>query len=117
MTLPEPSWTLPYVSPKRRGNPAGVAREVLRVDADEDDAARLPSPRGRLDGARLVLARLAPRRPEVEDDDATAKRRELQLAVPADAVEVEVGSGRLLARCNGRGDGGAALRGRDVHDE
>src|SRR5262249_32704231 len=69
---------------------ARVAREVLRVDPHDDHTVAAEVAPGRLESRRLVLARCAPRSPEVEHDDLAAERRERQLPGLVEAREVEV---------------------------
>src|SRR5439155_8044682 len=71
---------------------ARIAVEVLRVDADHDDALRPPVLPCRLEIGRLLLARHAPRRPEVHDDGLAAERRELHVPPAVQARQRETGS-------------------------
>jgi hypothetical protein len=69
---------------------ARVPREVLRVDADNDDAALSPLLPGRLEQRRLALAGHTPRRPEVEHNRLAAERSQLQLPGRVEARQREV---------------------------
>ncbi len=69
---------------------ARVARHVVVVDTDEDDALRAVLPRRLLEHLRFALARHAPRRPEVDDDRLAAQRRQIELARSLDASQREV---------------------------
>ena len=54
-----------------------IAGEIVRVDADEGDAPSIAL-EGRLEARGLALTRIAPRGPEVDDDDLPAQRRETE---------------------------------------
>src|SRR5438552_6220020 len=82
--------------PVTRQEGATVAGEVGRVDADERDPVSIAL-EGRLEARGLALARVAPRSPEVDDDDLPAQRREAQRAVTVQALQIEVDRHRPLA--------------------
>ena len=77
---------------------ARVGREVVVVDAEEDDAAAAVARPVTLEHGRLALARLAPRRPEVQDDRTSAERRERQRAGAVEPVQRERRRQRADAR-------------------
>ena len=79
--------------------PARVRGEVLRVDAEHHDVAVSVLLPDLLEHRRLLLARLAPGGPEVEDDGLPAQRRERdRVLLVAEHREVERGRrGRLAA--------------------
>ena len=74
---------------------ASIAGEVGRVDADERDPVSIAL-EGRLEARGLLLARMAPGGPEVDDDDLPAQRREAQGAVAVQPFQVEVHRHRVL---------------------
>ena len=89
------------------GEAAGVRLEVVRVDADHHDSLRPPLPPGSLEPRRFLLAREAPRGPEVQHDRLPTKRLELEAARLVEPFEVERRRLRMLAAA--QGVGGPAL--------
>src|SRR5581483_6911464 len=91
------------------------AREVGAVDPDEDDVLT-----GRGGGIvqrlRLELAVDAPRRPEVQDDDLAAVRREVECAGAREERQLHLGLRHDMAVVDLRGDP-AAVAVRHVPDE
>ena len=86
---PLPSKTTGYVRPCRRTKRSAVAAEVLRVDAEHDEPAVRGALPGLLQDRRLVLARQAPRREEVDHERLAAVVGERDRAVAGQAVERE----------------------------
>ena len=74
-----------------------VADEVLGVDPDEDHVLAAPLPVRGLEAGHLLLARVAPRRPEVDHDRLAAQRRKVDLLARPEARQREVGRDRVLA--------------------
>ena len=88
---------------------ARVPREVLVVDADDDEPSAIPASRV-LEQRRLVAARSAPGGPEIDDARLAVVTREAQLAVTVQARKREIGSSGRLALAHLRRDvGGAGL--------
>ena len=68
---------------------ASIAVEVVEVDAEEDDAASAIARPVTLEHGGLALARLAPRRPEVQHDRLAPVRGQRDLAGPFEPVQRE----------------------------
>src|SRR5581483_7022740 len=74
-----------------------VGAEVVRVDAEEDDAPAVPLAVRGLEPRRLGLARDAPRRPEVDDDRLAAQRRQRDPRAAVERPQRERRRRRLVA--------------------
>jgi hypothetical protein len=83
--------------PVTRDEPARVLLEVLRVDAEDDDAAVAVAAPSALEERGLVLTRTAPRGPEVEHDDIPAQRGEREASVAVEPRQRESGRRRGFA--------------------
>ena len=95
---------------------ARVRTVVLRVDADERNTIAVVLHRG-FEALRLVDARQAPGRPEVQHDRlAPPQRREVDAPVTVKAPEVERGRRRMLPLVERRRDA-LLVVGHDAPDE
>jgi hypothetical protein len=99
------------------GEPPRVAAEVLRVDTEDDETVGAIALRGRLEQPCFLLARDAPRRPEVEDDRMPAQRAKAQRPLAVQAREREVRRGSGLARGERSVEAATAPAGKDLDAE